>query len=53
MFNVTAWMAALNMALAATAEGLGSVMSTLVGKHKEEGSSMGATPLQYAEFQIM
>jgi nitroreductase len=33
--NVAAWMAAENMALAATAEGYGCVMSTLGGEYKE------------------
>ena len=33
--NVAAWMAALNMELALTAEGMAGVMSTLGGEHKE------------------
>lgn len=45
--SVAAWMAALNMALAATAEGLGSVMSTLREEQKEAVEKILGLPKEY------
>ena len=51
--NVAAWMAALNMSLAATAEGLGSVMSTLAGRYKEEVQKTLGLPDEYELATVM
>ncbi len=51
--NVAAWMAALNMALAATAEGLGSVMSTFGGEHKEAVQKLLGLPKEYELATVM
>ncbi|MFC1958184.1 nitroreductase family protein [Chloroflexota bacterium] len=45
--NVVAWMAALNMALAARAEGLGSVMSTLKEESKKAVEKILGLPEDY------
>ncbi|MFC2005893.1 nitroreductase family protein [Chloroflexota bacterium] len=51
--NVAAWMAALNMALAATAEGLRSVMSTLREEHKEAVENILGLPKEYELATVM
>ena len=45
--NAVAWMAALNMALAARAEGLGSVMSTLKDESKKAVEKILGLPEEY------
>ncbi len=51
--NVNAWMAALNMALVATAEGLGSVMSTFGGEYKEAVQKLLVLPKEYELDMVM
>ena len=51
--NVAAWMATLNMALAATAEGLGSVTSTLVREYKEAAEKVLGLPEEYELATVM
>jgi len=51
--SAAAWMAALNMALAAFAEGLGSVMSTLGGERKEAVEQILRLPKEYELATIM
>ena len=51
--NVVAWMATLNMALAATAEGLGSVTSTLVREYKEAAEKVLGLPEEYELATVM
>ena len=51
--NIAAWMAALNMALAATAEGLGSVTSTLREEPKEAVEKILGLPKEYELATVM
>ncbi len=53
MSNVAAWMAAENMALAATAEGIGCVMSTLGGEYKEAVQKLLGLPEAYELATVM
>ena len=51
--NIAAWMATLNMALVATAEGLGSVMSTMIGEHKDAVEQILCLPEEYELATVM
>ena len=51
--HVAAWLAAQNMALAATAEGIGCVTSTPVGEHKEAIQKLLGLPEGYEVATVM
>jgi len=51
--HVAAWLATQNMALAATAEGLGCVTSTPVGEHKEAIQKLLGLPEGYEVATVM